>query len=196
MLSMVADYASFETGIHFLRSKQNYITNAIWKYAFYIHVFTASIPLMAGLTQFSPQILSGNKKIHRLVGKFYVLLIIFINVPAGLILAIYANGQLPGKLAFLTLDILWFYFTLRAWLEIRKGNIAAHRKFMFRSYALTFSAITLRTWKLVLPAIITIDSLTLYQVDAWLGFVPNLLLAEWYIRKTYRSKENKYIMSK
>lgn len=67
---------------------------------------------------------------------------------------------------------------------------------MFRSYALTFSAITLRTWKLVLPAIITIDSLTLYQVDAWLGFVPNLLLAEWYIRKTYRSKENKYIMSK
>lgn len=196
MLSMIAEYASFETDIHFLGSKQDYISNPIWRFSFYTHVFTAVIPLMAGLTQFSPQILSTNKKLHRIIGKIYVLVILFINVPTGFILAIYANGLLPGKLAFLTLDILWFYFTLKAWLEIRKGNITAHKKFIYRSYALTFSAITLRTWKLVLPVILSMDPLTLYQVDAWLGFIPNLLVAEWFIRKPYRSKENKYIMSK
>lgn len=196
MLSMIAEYASFETDIHFLAIKQDYISNNIWRYSFYTHVFTAVIPLMAGLTQFSPQLFSTNKKLHRIIGKIYVLVILFINVPTGFILAIYANGHLPGKLAFLTLDILWFYFTLKAWLEIRKGNITAHRKFMYRSYALTFSAITLRTWKLVLPTILYINSMTLYQVDAWLGFIPNLLVAEWFIRKNYRSKENKYITSK
>jgi hypothetical protein len=54
---------------------------------------------------------------------------------------------------------------------------------MIRSYALTFSAITLRTWKLILSNIFSIDLAELYVIDAWLGFVPNLLLAEIIIRK-------------
>ena len=61
---------------------------------------------------------------------------------------------------------------------------------MIRSYALTFSAITLRTWKFILSRTTHIDPLHLYMIDAWLGFVPNLLLAEWWIRRktaAYRS---------
>lgn len=196
MLSMIIDYASFETDIHFLRSKQGYLQNTTWTWAFYIHVFTAIIPLVAGLTQFSPYLLRTNKGLHRTAGKIYILAILLINFPTGLILAINANGYLPTKLAFLLLDCLWFYFTLRAWLEIKKGNITAHKNFMLRSYALTFSAITLRSWKIILPLFITIDPLTLYQLDAWLGFVPNLFIAEWLIRRSHRSKEKKYISSK
>jgi hypothetical protein len=54
---------------------------------------------------------------------------------------------------------------------------------MIRSYALTFSAITLRTWKLILSNIFAIDLAGLYVIDAWLGFVPNLVIAEIIIRK-------------
>jgi hypothetical protein len=39
-------------------------------------------------------------------------------------------------------------------------------------YALTFSAITLRTWKLILSRSFHIDPVHLYMIDAWLGFVP------------------------
>ncbi len=57
-----------------------------------------------------------------------------------------------------------------------------HKNYMIRSYALTFAAVTLRTWKLILSNILTIDLAELYVIDAWLGFLPNLLIAELIIR--------------
>jgi hypothetical protein len=97
-------------------------------------------------------------------------------------MAIYANGGLLGKTAFLLLDGLWFYFTCNAYREARRRNFARHKAYMIRSYAMTFSAITLRTWKLILSHSFTIDLATLYIIDAWMGFVPNLFVAEWIIR--------------
>ena len=46
------------------------------------------------------------------------------------------------------------------------------------------SAITLRTWKIVLANTVHPDPLALYMIDAWMGFIPNLLFAEWLIRRT------------
>ena len=60
---------------------------------------------------------------------------------------------------------------------------------MIRSFALTFSAITLRTWKLILSNLFTIDLAELYVIDAWLGFVPNLAIAEIIIRKNNLLKD-------
>jgi uncharacterized membrane protein YozB (DUF420 family) len=117
------------------------------------------------------------------MGRVYVFDVLFINFPTGMLMAFYANGHLPTKIAFIILDSLWFWFTLKAFLEIRKGNIRTHKQFMIRSYALTFSAITLRTWKIILSSLFVIAPVTLYMMEAWLGFVPNLLFAEWLIRK-------------
>ena len=89
-------------------------------------------------------------------------------------------------MAFVILDCLWFWFTWKAVREIRRKNITAHRNYMLRSYALTFSAITLRSWKLILSHSFSIDPAVLYMIDAWMGFVPNLLVAEWIIAIRYR----------
>ena len=57
---------------------------------------------------------------------------------------------------------------------------------MMRSYALTLSALTLRTWKIILTNTTSLPPETIYMIDAWLGFMPNWLFAEWLIngRKT------------
>ncbi|MGZ4079121.1 MAG: DUF2306 domain-containing protein, partial [Bacteroidia bacterium] len=132
---------------------------------------------------FSSYLQNNYRKVHRLIGKIYVFNILIINFPAALIMAYYANGFLPSKIAFFILDSLWFGFTLKAFLEAKRRNIASHKEFMIRSYALTFSAITLRTWKLILSGMYNIEPITLYMIDAWLGFVPNLLIAEYLIRR-------------
>jgi hypothetical protein len=50
-----------------------------------------------------------------------------------------------------------------------------------RSYALTFSGVTLRIW---LPLLmIPFEFETAYPMVAWLAWVPNLLVAEWAIRR-------------
>lgn len=195
MLTMIIDYSSLRTDIHFLKLKQEYIHISWWRIAFYVHVFSSILALAAGFTQFSNNVLKNHKQLHRTIGKIYVINILLVNFPAGMILAVYANGLLPTKIAFVILDSLWFYFTLRAYIAIRKKKVREHREFMIRSFALTFSAITLRTWKIILSDVLHWDPLTSYMVDAWMGFVPNLLFAEWIIRrKRLSSFKSKHII--
>lgn len=183
MAKMITEYSSFQTNIGFLQFKQDYLSNKIWLTAFYIHVFTAVLCLLAGFTQFSKHILKQNRKLHKYLGRLYAYNIMLINFPAGMVMAIYANGHLPSKLAFFILDCLWFWFTYKAVIMAKQKNFTAHREYMIRSYALTLSAIALRSWKIVLVNFTALDIPTIYMIDAWLGFVPNLLLAEWIIRR-------------
>lgn len=183
MLFTISQYLSFDTAIGFLKVKQDYIHIQVWRIAFYTHVFSSIFILSAGFTQFSSYVLKHYRKLHKLAGKIYAYNILFINFPAGMVMAIYANGLFPSKIAFIILDCLWFWFTYKAIVAVKQKDIVTHKKFMIRSYALTFSAITLRVWKIVLSHSFNIEPLTLYMIDAWIGFIPNLLLAEWLIRK-------------
>jgi hypothetical protein len=190
LLGIIFEYFSFSDQAGFLKYKQDYLHLKVWKVAFYIHVFVSIFTLIAGFTQFSDILLQNYRKLHRFVGKVYVFNILFINFPSALIMAVYANGLLPSKIAFITLDCLWFYFTLQAFLSIRKKNIEQHKDFMIRSYALTCSAITLRLWQMTFRNLTELEPLTIYMIDAWLGFVPNLLFAEWLIRTRNHQRLN------
>ena len=181
MLRICVQYTTFEDNIAFLKLKQEYTNNFIWKSAFYIHVFTSTFCLFAGLTQFSKTLINQVPKIHRTLGNIYFFNIVCINFPVCIIMSYYANGLLPSKIAFSTLNILWMWFTLKAILCIKKGKIVNHKKFMIRSFALTLSAISLRTWNILFVNFSNFDSLTIYMIIAWLGFVPNLIMAEIYI---------------
>jgi hypothetical protein len=54
---------------------------------------------------------------------------------------------------------------------------------MLRSYALVFAAVTLR---IELPLLVMAfgEFTPAYQAVAWVSWVPNLLWAEWYVRRT------------
>ena len=188
MLRILIDYTAFRDDVGFLRFKTAYVGYPWWKAAFYTHVFAAILALLAGFTQFSSLIRQEHRRLHRLVGRIYAYDILIVNFPAGMVLAVCANGLLPGRIAFVLLDSLWFTFTLLGVQAARRGAISRHRAMMIRSYALTFSAITLRSWKYILVRTTHIDPLHLYMIDAWMGFVPNLLIAEWWIRTRARRR--------
>lgn len=182
MLRTIIGYTSFKTDIQFLALKQDYIDNSVWKAAFYVHTFSAVFTLFAGFTQFSEQFLKDFRRWHKILGRMYVWNVLLINAPTGFIMAIYANGGWMGKSAFLTLDILWFYFTLKAFTTALNRKFDEHRDFMIRSYALTFSAISLRSWKIIMTYTGWVDMAYVYIVDAWLALIVNLLVSEWIVR--------------
>src|ERR1051326_838082 len=103
MARTISMYSSFRTDIGFLQLKQDYIHIPIWNIAFYTHVFSSIFTLLAGFTQFSNFILSKHKDIHRLLGRIYAWNIFLVNFPAGMVMAINANGFLPSKTAFVIL---------------------------------------------------------------------------------------------
>ncbi len=191
MLTIIFQYTALRDDIGFLRLKQAYVHTTIWKAAFYIHVFSSIFTLAAGLTQFSNGILARYPKFHRIAGRIYVYDILLINFPTGMVLAVTALGHWPSKLAFITLDCLWWWFTYKGVTMAIQRHMIAHKQFMIRSYALTCSAITLRIGNTFLIPFFHIEPMLGYTLFAWLGFVPNLLFAEWLIRRTASRRKTK-----
>jgi uncharacterized membrane protein len=189
MLRITIPYFSFDDHTGFLRIKQWIIHNNVWKTAFYIHVITSCLCLLAGFTQFSDALMRNYPQLHRWIGKLYVIVILFLSGPSGFIMSIYANGGILSQTAFISLSILWMLFTYLAYYYVRKKDFKSHRTFMIRSFALTLSALTLRAWKFLIVLAFRPHPMDAYMLVAWLGWIPNLLIAEWYIRqRILRSK--------
>ena len=183
MVRIAIPYFSLSTDVGFLRIKQWVIENDVWRFAFFVHVFTSCFLLLAGFTQFHNPFKQKWRRTHRIAGKSYVLIILTLSGPAGFVMGLYANGGLSSQVAFVLLSLLWIYFTAMAYVSIRRKQFVAHGNFMIRSYALTLSALTLRAWKVLLVFFFQPHPMDVYMIVAWLGFIPNLIVAEWLIRK-------------
>ncbi|MBS1564040.1 MAG: DUF2306 domain-containing protein [Bacteroidetes bacterium] len=188
MAQITLQYIPIRLDAGFLQIKQSYIDITPWRIAFFVHVFSSMFVLMAGFTQFSKWLMRRYRPVHRWMGRLYVVLVLFVTGPASFIMSLLANGGIPSRIAFTTLSLLWMYTTARAWQTARRGQFKQHRDWMYRSYALTLSALTLRGWKWLLIALFHLRPLNAYMMVAWLGFVPNLLVAEWIIRKSYATR--------
>ncbi|MGQ0740255.1 MAG: DUF2306 domain-containing protein [Bacteroidota bacterium] len=183
MARITMAYIPYNTDVGFLRIKQHYIHIDHWRIAFFIHVYASLWVLLAGFTQFSKRIQRHNPRLHRTMGYIYVTNVLLITGPAGLLMGFYANGGLSSRMAFVMLATLWIFFTAMALIKARQKDFRAHRRYMIRSFALTLSAITLRAWKYAITNSFELPPMDVYRSVAWLGWAPNLLFAEWLIRK-------------
>ena len=189
MLQITLRYIPISSDVSFLAIKQDEVTTIpSYLTIFYIHVYSSIFTLFFGIVQFVKITNQQVKRIHRLIGKFYFYITVFLAAPSGIYIGFYANGELIAQSAFVILGILWWIFTVIAIIKIKQKNINSHRNFMLRSYALAVSALTLRAWKVILVYLFHPAPMDVYQIIAWLGFVPNLLLVEYYIYKTKQSK--------
>ncbi len=117
-------------------------------------------------------------KVHRATGLVYAGAIIVSGL-VGLILSQNAFGGISSTLALSTLSILWITTTLLAAYYGYKGRINLHKKWLFRSVALTLSAVTLR---MLAPLHYYWFGLELgQQVLYWSCWLINICIAEWFI---------------
>ncbi len=183
MARIVLPYRSGRLDIDFLLSKQHIVH--LWHYraAFYLHIFPALLVLAAGMTQFSGLVLKKMPTLHRWVGKAYVWSILGVCGPAGFVMALYSNGGWVARSSFLTLSVLWWATTWLAWRAIKNGDTQRHRAWMIRSYALTFSAVTLRLMQFTLATQTHIGMDIAYQLVAWPSWVLNLIVAEYLLQR-------------
>ncbi len=183
MARITVEYIPYDTDVGFLRIKQDYIDIDHWRIAFFVHVYASMLVLLAGFTQFSSHIQSFYPKVHRALGYVYVTNVLLITGPAALVMSVYANGGITSKSAFGLLAIGWITCTAIALRKAALGDFVGHRNFMIRSYALTLSALTLRAWKWSITNTVELPPMDVYRMVAWLGWVPNILIAELLIRR-------------
>ena len=173
-------FADGEMGLLLSKSKE-LLANKVWNIGFYGHISFGGLALGIGWVQFSKRFRNSNLVRHRLIGKIYVIAVLISGLCGGFI-AFYATGGFIAKLGFFLLAVVWLFFTLSAYLAIRKGDIEKHKVFMIYSYAACFGAVTLRIW---LPLLILIIGSfePAYRIVAWLAWVPNLVFAYFWVRR-------------
>ena len=125
--------------------------------------------------------LRRRRAIHRWLGRVYATSCLA-GGAAGLVIA---TGTTAGPVAawgFGLLAVVWIYTTSQGWLTARARRFDEHRAWMIRSFALTFGAVTLRIY-LPLSQVADIPFQVAYPAIAWLAWVPNLIVAELYLRR-------------
>lgn len=183
MLRLTLEYIPAQSDVSFLMIKQTEVnTHTEYLYFFYAHVYTSIFVLFSGFIAVFVKPKAAFRNLHKFFGKIYVILLLLIAAPSGIYMGFYANGGILAKISFVILGILWWFTTYKAYLEIRKKNVLNHKKWMYRSYALAVSAITLRLWKVVLVYFFQPNPMDVYELIAWLGWVPNLILTEILIK--------------
>ena len=143
------------------------------------HVVGSGLALLIGGFQFLPRFRARHLKVHRWLGRIYLLAVLIGGI-GSLALARQAHGGLVSELGFGMLGTLWLISGWQAYAAIRRRDILNHRRWMIRCYALTFAAVTLRI-HLGVTGAMGIENDTAYPAIAWFCWVPNLIIAEWLI---------------
>jgi uncharacterized membrane protein len=148
--------------------------------ALVLHAGVSATALILGALQFFPRFRARWPAWHRRAGTVYVLCCL-VGGCAALLLAAGTTSGWIATAGFGLLALSWLGCTAQAWRFAKARDFVRHRRWMTRSYALTFAAVTLR---LYLPVVFIahLDFTPSYQAISFLCWVPNLIVAEIWLR--------------
>lgn len=126
-------------------------------------------------------------RLHRRLGRTY-LAGSLVGGLGGLALAPTAFGGAVSGAGFGALAVAWLATGGLGLAAARRGDLAAHRRWMVRSLALTYAALTLRLYLGLYGAasaagLVAFGFEQAYRGVAWVCWVPNLAVAWWLTRR-------------
>jgi Predicted membrane protein (DUF2306) len=175
-------YLNFNFTYGFLRLKQAAIATGWYLPAYYSHVLAAGLILALGLFQLRTTLSLRWRKLHRFLGKCYAYGILFFAAPGGLVMSFFIHRGPWVLISFVLQSLLWFVFTALAVRAIKQSKFEEHGRWMWRSYALTFAAVTLRLYVFLFTSSYDMSTPEAYGIIAWLSWTINLVAVEIYLR--------------
>lgn len=108
------------------------------------HTLCGTFALLAGPLQFSSRFRQRHLQLHRVVGRIY-----FASVILGAFTGIALAAGRPGLPGTAMQGAAWIICTTAAVIAARNRQVTAHRQWMARSYAVTFTFVSSRVFNLV-----------------------------------------------
>ncbi|HEY0640007.1 MAG TPA: DUF2306 domain-containing protein [Pseudonocardiaceae bacterium] len=151
------------------------------------HVLFGSIALVTVCLQVWPRLRERHPAVHRWSGRVYVFAGMLPSTVLALAITPFGHGEVGNAAAAL----LWLVTTSVGYRHIRLGRVVEHRRWMIYSFALSLQIVWGRFLLLTLTA--TGQDLTdpavqafFFETASWIGFVINLLIAQWWLERTAR----------
>ena len=148
-----------------------------YRAAFYLHILCGPITVVLGLFLYG----TGQNQLwlglHRRLGKLQILLIVFILVPSGLVMATRAHtGKIAG-VGFALLSIATLIAALETVRQIRSGCIVKHQRWATRLLILLLSPIALRLLT-VSGTLLRAEPHWVYPFSAWASWLFPIFIFE------------------
>ncbi len=176
-------YLNFDSHYSFLRLKQQAVETGFYLPFYYSHVLVSGLILLMGFFQISSTVRTKFPRSHKVAGRVYVFGIIGLAAPGALIMSFFINRGPLVFTSFLLQSICWIACTVIAFQKIRNHDVPSHRLWMWRSFAITLAAITLRLYVLLTQGSIDLSKPHWYGIVAWCSWLPNLILVEVFRRR-------------
>lgn len=156
------------------------------------HILPGALFMVLGPLQFNVGLRAKYPERHRLSGRIFVLCSLIIGVTA--LVMSFTMPAIGGvnQAAATALFALYFLFAIsKAFWHIRRYEVAAHREWMVRAFAIGLAVATIRPIVGLFYATSRLSGLTPYEFFGtafWLGFVFHLMAAEVWINLTRSAK--------
>ena len=155
-----------------------------YKVAFYIHIIASPCAILIGCLLTFGRKLRRLRRLHRVLGRVQIMLVLLFVVPSGLVMSTEAlTGAIAGW-GFATQALLTGASAVATVLYAIRGSYAKHQRWATRCFVLLCAPLLLR---LVggATAVMQIDTDQLYQVTAWAGWIVPLAICEIYFLKIH-----------
>ncbi len=171
----------------FLSGRQSYFFGA-YRWAFYAHLASGPVTLLAGLALISESFRRRRPALHRSLGKLQIALVAFVLAPSGAWLSWHAQSGGVAGAGFFVLSMLTAFCALMGWRSAMRHRFAEHRQWMMRCFLLLCSAVVVR---LVggLATVTGFDADWVYLLTAWVSWLAPLAAFEIDGAVTRRSSE-------
>lgn len=146
-----------------------------------IHILPGGLFLVLAPLQFVPNIRQRHRRIHRWTGRVLVACGLIIGTSA-LVMSYKMNIGGANETAATTLFAIVFLICLiKAYVHIRRKEVARHREWMIRAYGVGLGVATTRP---IVGAFFAVRRLTPHEffgIAFWLGFTITFLVAEAWV---------------
>ena len=155
-----------------------------------VHIIPGALFLVFALLQFVPSIRAKHLKIHRWLGRILVVTGLVIGISA-LVMSFTMNiGGLNETAATTLFAIVFLFCLIKAYRHIRRKEVAQHREWMIRAFAIGLGVATTRPIVGMFFAFRKLSPHEFFGIAFWLGFTITFFAGEAWIDYTrYRLQQ-------
>ena len=153
----------------------------------YLHVIAGMIFLITGAHQLIPYFRVRNMKLHRLIGKVFLMISFIVSISAIVLAVFYPYGDAIESVSNLIFGAYIMFATVKAFTTIKKKRVVEHANWVRRVFFVSLSIATIR---LIMIAMIVITDATVQQVmgkSFLIGFLLHTIIVELWIGQNGKS---------
>jgi uncharacterized membrane protein len=149
-----------------------------------VHIIPCALFLVLAPLQFVPGIRAKHLKVHRWLGRVLVVTGLVIGISA-LVMSFTMNiGGLNETAATTLFAILFLFSLIKAYRHIRRKEVARHREWMIRAFAIALGVATTRPIVGLFFAFRKLSPHEFFGIAFWLGFTITFFAGEVWIDYT------------